>query len=104
MLDPGDGLVGGAIGAIDDTLGLGGALAPVSPLVDGVTDVVDSVLAPLLGSEFTPNDPNEFDPLDNALNNVLDPLGGTLTPIVDGLLGTGVTAGLIHQLEARSTT
>ncbi|MFX7776274.1 hypothetical protein ABTJ98_19770, partial [Acinetobacter baumannii] len=84
-----------------NTLGLGGALQTVKPIVNSVTDVIDDVLAPIAGNEFTPNDPNEFDPVDNVVDHVTTNLGGVLSPVVDGLLGGGTTGAIIDTVNTQ---
>ncbi|MDP9902343.1 NAD(P)H-hydrate repair Nnr-like enzyme with NAD(P)H-hydrate epimerase domain/mono/diheme cytochrome c family protein [Variovorax ginsengisoli] len=105
LLDPADGVVDTVVSGLDDgvlaDLGLGGSLAPVSEAVDGVTDLVGGVLAPVLGSDFAANNPNALDPVDSLVGDVTAPLGDALSPVVDGLLGTGATDTVLGQVTTQ---
>jgi hypothetical protein len=76
LLDPVDSIVGGLANGLNHgllgDLGLGNVLAPVAGLTDSLTDTVDGLLAPVLGSTFTPNSPNILDPVDGVVDQVTD--------------------------------
>ncbi|RYF83151.1 MAG: hypothetical protein EOO29_04490 [Comamonadaceae bacterium] len=78
--------MGATVTALDATLGLGDTLEPATELVDGVTDVLNNTLAPLVGGTFTPNNPNALDPADNFVGSITNPLGSSLAPSLDALL------------------
>jgi len=57
LLDPADDLTGAVIDALDNALGLGGALAPAIGGVDNLTNLLNDALSPLVGADFSPDDP-----------------------------------------------
>src|SRR5690606_29868244 len=86
---------------LDETLGLGGALATAVPTVAGLTDQLNDALSPLVGSEFDPDDPNALDPLDEFGVAVADDVGELLSPVIDELLGSGVTSSVLGPVAGQ---
>lgn len=85
-------------GGILQGSGLDTLAAPVDGVVATATDGLNSALGPIVGDSFTPNNPNNFDPIDNAVGSVTAPVGSAVSPIIDSLLGNGTTDALLDPL------
>ncbi|MES2424214.1 MAG: hypothetical protein V4562_07285 [Pseudomonadota bacterium] len=108
----GTGLLAPAATAVGNTTAAlgGGVLAgsglpmATKPVVDAVTQVTNAVneaLTPLVGDSFTPNSPNNFDPVDSAVGTATDALTPVATPLVDGLLGAGAAESIVAPVATQ---
>ncbi|MES3009339.1 MAG: hypothetical protein V4738_01035 [Pseudomonadota bacterium] len=88
-------------GGILQGSGLDTLAAPVDGIVATATDGLNSALGPLVGESFTPNNPNNFDPIDNAVGSVTTPLTGAISPVIDSLLGSGTTGSLVSPITTQ---
>lgn len=88
-------------GGILQGSGLNTLAAPVSGIVATATDGLNSALSPIVGENFTRNNPNNFDPIDTAVASVTTPLATGISPVIDSLLGNGATNALIDPVTTQ---
>lgn len=87
-------------GLAQSPLGLGGALNPLDGLVSTVTDMGNSLLAPIVGVEFGANNPNSLDSVDALVSELTGGLvAALLSPLLDTAITSGVTSTLIQPLN-----
>lgn len=88
-------------GGILQGSGLNTLAAPVNGIVATATDGLNSALSPIVGENFTRNNPNNFDPIDTAVASVTTPLATGISPVIDSLLGNGATNALIDPVTTQ---
>lgn len=80
---------------------LGTIAKPVDDAVAMVTDALNEALTPVVGDDFTPNQPNNLDPVDDLVGSVTAPLTSGVSPLVDSLLGQGATGSLVSPVTTQ---
>lgn len=80
---------------------LGTIAKPVDDAVAMVTDALNDALTPVVGDDFTPNQPNNLDPVDDLVGSVTAPLSSGVSPLVDSLLGQGATGSLVTPVTTQ---
>ncbi len=102
LLDPSKDVLDEALGSLDNSLGLGSALAPVIPITDGATHVVNNVLEPLVGGEFRVDNPNALDPVDGVVASAGGAVAGLLAPVLgqgrSGVMSEGPAGHIVGSV------